>query len=168
MNPSRSSETVPRRIRPKFPKEWQVPNKPKFWITWAHATGKVRREEVYWVSTASRKGRPHAVPVWGIWYRSRFFFETAPDSVKARNIGANPRVVVHLQDGYDTVIVEGKVQRELDQQVLSRLRAMYASKYDYTPDWSDPQTQVVYRVDPAMAHAWKSPRMHRSMVKFVF
>jgi general stress protein 26 len=138
------------------------------WITWRHANDKLTKEEVYWVSTTRKDGRPHAAPVSGIWLRNEFFFETDPSSVKARNLRRNPNVVVHVQDGYDTVIVDGSASVESRPKVLDKLRKEYEVKYDYSPNWSGPRAQTVYRVEPKIARAWKNPRMHRTMVNFVF
>ncbi|HKT22156.1 MAG TPA: pyridoxamine 5'-phosphate oxidase family protein [Nitrososphaerales archaeon] len=159
---------MPRRIRPKFPKEWNVPNNPKLWVTWASAEGKLAKEDVYWVSTSSRDGKPHAAPVWGIWKGLRLYFETDPMSVKGKNLLANPRVVVHIQDGMDTVIVEGTARRLTKAGEMSQLRREYVKKYDYEPDWSDDAKQVVFEVSPKIAHAWHAPKMHRSLVNFIF
>jgi len=159
---------VPRRVRPKFPERWHVPQDRRLWITWAHADRKLREEKVYWVSTSSSAGAPHAAPVWGIWKGERFYFETAPNSVKGRNLRENPRIAVHLQDGLDTVIIEGTAARERDSRTLRSLRTHYTRKYDYTPDWSDEGSQVVYEVVPRIAHAWKAPGMHRTLVNFLF
>ena len=128
---------MPRRVRPKFPEEGHVPNDPKMWITWAHANNKLTREKVYWISTVGRRGQPHAAPVWGIWKTKRFYFETARNSVKSRNLSNNPNLVVHVQDGNDTVILEGSARREKRVESLNRLRKDYVRKYEYTPDWSN-------------------------------
>jgi general stress protein 26 len=159
---------VPRRVRPRLPAEWHVPNEPGQWITWSHANDKLSKEKVYWISTASKEGGPHAAPVWGIWKNGLFFFETDPNSPKGRNLIKNPRIVFHVQDGMDTVIVEGIAEREENMRALRVLKTDYVRKYDYKPDWSDTQHQIVFRVRPRIAHAWKAPRMHRSLVNFVF
>jgi general stress protein 26 len=159
---------VPRRVRPQFPKEWHVPEDPRLWITWAQANEKLRDEKVYWVSTASKGGKPHAAPVWGIWKSETFHFETDPNSVKGRNLRRNPGVVVHVQDGLDTVIVEGRATRERGSRELELLRSDFKRKYDYGPDWSDESKQVVFTVTPRVAHAWRAPRMHRTLVNFLF
>jgi len=144
---------MPRRVRPKFPEKWHVPNDPKMWITWAHANNKLTREKVYWISTVGRRGRPHAAPVWGIWKTKRFYFETAPNSVKSRNLSNNPNLVVHVQDGNDTVILEGSAQREKRVESLNRLRKDYVRKYEYTPDWSNEVEQIIFKVEPKIVHA---------------
>jgi general stress protein 26 len=159
---------MPRRVRPRLPPEWHVPEDPRLWITWVHANRNLTKEGVYWVSTSSLEGKPHAAPVWGIWKRNSFFFETAPDSVKGRNLLSNPLIVVHVQDGLDTVIVEGTAARHADRNDLASLARDYVRKYDYSPDWSDESKQVVFKVTPKIAHAWKAPRMHRTLVNFLF
>lgn len=166
MTPGRGGP--PRRVRPEFPTEWHVPNDPRMWITWDHAREKLEQEEIYWVSTTRPDGRPHAVPVWGVWTDYAFHFGTDPQSVKGVNLSRNPNVVMHLQDGSDTVIVEGIASVERSASKLKKLQASYTQKYEYTPDWSKGSGQVVYRVAPKVAHAWKNPRMHRTLVKFVF
>jgi nitroimidazol reductase NimA-like FMN-containing flavoprotein (pyridoxamine 5'-phosphate oxidase superfamily) len=158
----------PRRVRPRFPKGWHVPNNPKLWVTWEQADDKLSKEEVYWVVTSSKEGKPHSAPVWGIWKDSRFYFETGPKSVKAKNLSANPLLAFHVQDGLDTVILEGKAARLRKKGELDKLKEDYQGKYDYTPDWSDENRQVVFEATPSVAHAWRAPRMHRSLVNFVF
>lgn len=159
---------MPRRLRPKFPAEWQVPEDPKHWVTWTQASKKLKDEGVYWVSTSSLTGRPHAAPVWGVWKNNRFYFETDPSSVKGKNLRENPRAVVHVQDGADTVIIEGKSAVEKRPKALSLLKSDYVSKYQYEPDWSDESGQVVIQVEPKIIHAWRTPKMHRSIVNFLF
>ena len=159
---------VPRRVRPKFPLEWHVPNNPKLWITWSHAQNKLSKEKVYWISTASSDGVPHAAPIWGVWKQNRFYFETDPESPKGKNLLNNGTLVFHVQDGMDTVIVRASTRREKNSRVLNELKKDYVRKYSYKPDWSNERDQIVFRADPKVAHAWKAPRMHRSIVKFLF
>jgi len=51
---------------------------------------------------------------------------------------------------------------------LNKLRKDYFRKYQYTPDWSNEREQIVFMVEPKIIHAWKAPRNHRSLVKFIF
>ncbi len=159
---------IPRRVRPKFPERWHVPNNPELWITWKHVQTKLSKERVYWISTASSAGQPHAAPVWGIWKENRFYFETDPKSPKGKNLLSNARLVFHVQDGMDTVIVLATARREKSARVLNELKKDYGKKYRYTPNWSKEHDQIVFKADPKVVHAWKAPRMHRSIVKFVF
>jgi len=66
------------------------------------------------------------------------------------------------------VILEGSARREKGTKTLNLLRKDYVRKYQYTPDWSNEEDQIVFMVEPRIVHAWKAPRMHRSLVKFIF
>jgi len=86
---------------------------------------------------ANRRGRPYAAAIWGIWKTNRFYFETDPKSANGRNLSNNPSLVVHVQDGNDTVILEGSGRIEKTSERLNQLRKDYVRKYQYTPDWSN-------------------------------
>jgi hypothetical protein len=66
------------------------------------------------------------------------------------------------------VILEGTTRREKRTETLNQLRKDYLRKYQYTLDWSNEQEQIVFMIEPKIIHAWKAPRMHRSLVKFIF
>ena len=57
---------------------------------------RLARSRNLWVVTASAAGRPHALPVWGVWDDDEpgFAWSCAPRSRKAANIAANPQVCV--------------------------------------------------------------------------
>ena len=63
-------------------------------LPWEWAAERLAVNRNYWVVTASGAGRPHALPVWGVWDDDvhRFCFSCGPSSRKARNIAANPAV----------------------------------------------------------------------------
>ena len=63
--------------------------------------------------------------------------ETDPKSANGRNLSNNPTLVVHVQDGNETVILEGSGRREKTSERLNQLRKDYVRKYQYTPDWSN-------------------------------
>ena len=71
------------------------------------------RSRSYWICTARPDGRPHSIPVWGMWVDGALYFGTARDARKAKNIAHNPAVSVHLESGDDVVILEGKAS-EID------------------------------------------------------
>ncbi len=78
-------------------------------LDWNWASTRLERSLNYWVATASAEGRPHAMPVWGVWLpeTERFVFSCAPRARKARNLRANPRIVVTADDSVEVVVVEG-------------------------------------------------------------
>jgi len=140
-------------------------------VAWEHVTTRLREAHNYWVSSASAHGRPHAMPVWGLWTDGRFIFSTDPASRKARNFQANPRVVIHLESADDVVVLEGSVEVVKDAEWLTTMNKAYAAKYG-VPLGDGPVFQVVpLRVFsweesgfPSTATKWESPGKSEAVV----
>ncbi|MEA3056750.1 MAG: hypothetical protein QOD30_2182 [Actinomycetota bacterium] len=64
-----------------------------------------------WLVTTFPDGRPHAMPVWGVWHDGAVYFSTGRESRKARNLARDPRCVVTTEDGRKAVAVEGTAAR---------------------------------------------------------
>ena len=61
-------------------------------LPWADVTRVARRgSRNYWVCTTRADGRPHAMPVWGLWIDDAVWFSTDPTSIKGRNLRGPPR-----------------------------------------------------------------------------
>jgi general stress protein 26 len=78
-------------------------------LPWEWAAERLIPNKNYWVVTVSAQGAPHALPVWGVWDDDdlRFMFSCAPTARKARNIAANPHVVVTVDSTVEAISVEG-------------------------------------------------------------
>lgn len=77
-------------------------------LPWDWAAERLTASRNYWLTTVDGSGRPHSMPVWGVWApNDRFWFASAPDSLKMRNIASNPNVVVAADDTVEVVSVEG-------------------------------------------------------------
>jgi hypothetical protein len=81
-------------------------------------------------------------------------------TVKARNLAAGPRVVVHLESGEDVVIVRGTAE-DLGTpagvpEVVAALSAKYTGEGDrqYLPAVG-PDFDVVYAIRPQSAMMWR-------------
>jgi hypothetical protein len=92
-------------------------------LPWSWAIERLETSRDYWVATVWPDGRPHVVPVWGIWRDQELVFSCSRASRKARNLAADPRCVVTTSDPLEPVMVEG-IAAELDDQ---REIAWYAS-----------------------------------------
>ncbi len=123
-------------------------------LDWQSAVEKIAAAENYWVATVRPDGRPHAMPVWGIWLDDVFYFSTSPQSRKARNIAANPNVVVTLESGVEAVVVEGTATVVADDEALSAFRDAYNPKYEWDFTLEQLQKDGVFAVRPAVAFAW--------------
>ena len=105
-------------------------------------------------------GAPHAAPVWGVVIGGTLYLYSERRTVKARNLAADPRVVVHLESGEDVVIVRGTAEDVGTPgqvpEVVAALSAKYTGEEDrqYLPD-ADPAFDVVYAIRPRSAMMWR-------------
>jgi hypothetical protein len=132
-------------------------------VEWAWVEEQCTGSRNYWVCTTRPDGRPHAMPVWGLWLDGRIVFSTDPSSLKARNFLARPEVVVHLESGDEVVIVEGRVE-EMEARLLPAFLDAYEAKYAYRPNAE--QTEGVYQVRPERVLAWRETDFPTSATRF--
>jgi hypothetical protein len=141
----------PKASRPYVP-GYGIPTSIKGTLPWSHVIERMEKSRNYWVGTVGPDGRPHVVPVWGVWDAARgtLYFGGGPDTRWSRNLTANPQVTVHLESGDDVVILEGVVERITDPNhpLVTPIDDAYEAKYQMrhgTPFW-------VLR--PRVAFAW--------------
>ena len=77
--------------------------------------------QLYWIVTVRADGRPHAVPLVGVWHAGAFAFCTGAEEQKHRNLEGDPRVAVatgstgaRAWDSGREVVVEGTAVRVRD------------------------------------------------------
>lgn len=146
--------TEPAAGEPIMPESYGVRRTPRQDASaWQAVTAKLSTARNYWVATTRPDGRPHTVPVWGIWLEDTFWFATDRASRKGRNLAANPLIAVHLESGDDVVIIEGIVEEVDDPSLLSEFADTYEAKYKFRPDPANP-AQVTYRLRLRLAHSW--------------
>ncbi len=61
----------------------------------------LEREPVIWVSTVGADGSPHLVPTWFVWDGEHITILSKPGARKARDIAAEPRVMLAMGDADD-------------------------------------------------------------------
>jgi hypothetical protein len=91
------------------------------------------------VVTVSTEGRPHALPVWGVWDdgEGRFAFSCSPRARKARNLAGNPHAVVMTEDTVECLSLEGRADSVSDEQRQAQWIERYLAKYQpMAPDLS--------------------------------
>jgi nitroimidazol reductase NimA-like FMN-containing flavoprotein (pyridoxamine 5'-phosphate oxidase superfamily) len=142
----------PQRRRPPF-RGYGVPESEEGMLPWGWAVERLEQARNYWVATTRPDGRPHAMPVWGVWLGDAFFFGSGRSSAKSRNLEANPEIVVHLESGEETVILEGRAEPVVDGELERRVDEVYGPKYDFTPD-SSGKADPWFVVRPKRVYAW--------------
>lgn len=157
--------------RPHAP-GYEVPESPDGLLPFSWARERLANAITWWVATVRPDGRPHAMPVWGAWADDRAYILGQRTARWARNLLANPNVVIHIQAGEDVVIVEGRATllESPDETVLARCRAgfaKYAASHDNQVDvaswigkgfWEiEPQTAFGFSDYVTDATRWRFP-----------
>jgi len=152
--------------RPEMPDSYQLCGEGAGeFLPWSWLSERLARSRNYWVATTRPDGRPHVMPVWGIWMDNVFYFSSDRDTRKARNLAANPAVVVNVESGDEAVILEGTGQEVKDQQLLKRFDEVYYAKYRIRPS-SIPGDVGVYALQPRLAFAWREKDFNRSATRW--
>lgn len=124
-------------------------------MPWSWAEERLLANRNYWVTTVDADGRPHSMPVWGLWHAEseRFWFSCAPDAFKARNLAGNPHVVVANQDTVEVVSIEGTASpHEAEQSIADAIGIKYESAEQTAADLSGfMMSQPMFQVTPVKA-----------------
>src|SRR6185437_13395833 len=90
----KSKLKVPSPTKVQMPADYVPKDAKSKFLPWKWATERLERSHNYWICSTRPDGRPHAVPVWGVWVENAFYFSTDPKSRKAKNLKANPAISV--------------------------------------------------------------------------
>jgi hypothetical protein len=86
------------------------------------------------------------------------YFYTESTTAKARNLAADPRLVVHLESGDNVLIVRGTAEVTTDPAILGPVLAAFVPKYAEPDDLQylpvGPPGEVVFALRPESALAW--------------
>ena len=133
-------------------------------IEWSWVAERMTDARSYWVATTRSDGRPHVMPVWGIWIDNAFIFVTDTNSFKARNIRRDPSAAVHLESGDEVVILEGSFD---EVPPTPEMVSEYERKYDISPvGVSD--SEGVYRLRPDKVLAWTESDFPKNATRWRF
>jgi hypothetical protein len=136
-------------------------------LSWDWVEERMAGARNYWIGTTRPDGRPHVMPVWGIWLGGTFYFSTGRRSRKARNLDANASLVVHLESGDEAVILEGVAERVTELPLLTQYADAYDKKYKFRPDPTDAEG-LVYALRPQVAFAWRERDFPGSATRWRF
>lgn len=119
-------------------------------LPWAEAERRLTASHDYWVATVRPDGRPHVMPVWGVWAAGRLWFSSGRRSRKARDVEADPRCTITTDDARSPVVVDGVAARVTRPEEIAVFVAAMNVKYDagMTTDFQDPEVNGTYVVTP--------------------
>jgi hypothetical protein len=122
-------------------------------LEWAWAEERLIASHDYWVATVTPDCRPHVMPVWGLWNDAAVWFSSSSRSRKTRNLAINPRAAVTTDNPLQPVVVEGDVERVVDQDAIALFVSLVNKKYgtEYSVEFFG--DNACFRVSPAWAFA---------------
>jgi nitroimidazol reductase NimA-like FMN-containing flavoprotein (pyridoxamine 5'-phosphate oxidase superfamily) len=143
----RSPKRQPRADRPFAPGYGIVGIKDgKGLLPWTWVARRMNQCRTFWLATIhSVHGRPHVMPLWGVWLDDAFFFSTGRTSLKGQNLIANHACTVTNDDGAEAVIVEGIAAEVVNEALLERVAMAYKKKYKMDPR---SMKEPIFRVAP--------------------
>ncbi len=157
-----------RRGRPGMKDYGIAPENADTMLEWSWVADQMEQSRNYWIASVRADGRPHAAPVWGVWMDGAFYFGTGRKSVKARNFAHQPKVVIHLESGDDTVIFDGEVEEVTATDVLKRIADVYGKKYPFQPDPINEPESAYYVLVPSSVLAWKESDFPNTATRWTF
>ena len=98
-------------------------------LPWSWAEERLSASHDYWLTSLWPDGRPHSMPVWGVWDGEALWFSSGRRSRKARNLAADPRCTVTTDNPKDPVVVEGSAELVSDRSAIERIAAVMSAKY---------------------------------------
>ncbi len=164
----------PRAERPWMP-DYGV-NTPS-WVPlpWSWAAERLVANRNFWVVTVSADGRPHALPVWGVWEEDegRFAFSCAPRARKARNLAANPRAVIMTDDTVECLSIEGLASPVRGEDRQAQWIKRYLAKYqpisaDISADFLRQHLMVEFVPERAFAIIERDEEFSTRATRWVF
>jgi PPOX class probable F420-dependent enzyme len=157
---------APRPERFSAPASYGIGGAPGELLEWREVEAWLASARNYWVGTVRADGRPHAMPVWGLWLGGAVWFSTDPQSLKGRNIDRDPRIVIHLESGDEVAILEGVAESSAGDASDAFVDA-YDDKYGVRIEPGD-EGIGIYRLRPRVALAWRESDYPRSATRWAF
>ena len=92
------------------------------------------KPRTYWLATVRPDGRPHLMPIIGMWFDGALYFISGDTTRKGRNLAGDSRCVIAT--GSTTlpsldIIVEGDARPVTDEATLARVTDVYRTKMEW-------------------------------------
>ena len=128
----------------------------------AAAAELIRWARVSRVATVSAEGVPHLVPVCHVLAGRKLYFGSGSDATKVRNVKANPRITVTVDEysdhwaGLKGVMLQGHARLIERGPEFTRIRDLLYEKYPQYPKEAALATSdsVIIEVTPSRVFTW--------------
>jgi hypothetical protein len=100
-------------------------------VSWEEARQRFEDSQFYWLATTSPDGRPHLMPVLGVWVESALHFCTSGRTRKGRNLARDPHCSLSIDSDDLHLILEGVASPVGDDDHLHQIAVAYEEKYGW-------------------------------------
>jgi len=137
-------------------------------LPWSWAADRLTSSHDYWLATVWPDGRPHVMPVWGVWHDNQLWFSSSGASRKTRNLAGEPRCAATTDDALAPVVVEGRAERDEEPGSLAAFTRLVNEKYgtDYRVDFF--AGNACLRLRPSWVFALSTEDFTGSPTRWVF
>jgi hypothetical protein len=141
---------------------------PKKKLGWATVRRDLEQATAYWLATVRADGRPHVVPLDGLWVDDVWYYGGSERAVHRRTALARPDATMHLADPMRAVIVEGTVRLSSPEPDLAERLAEHANtKYAHYGLRNDASAYAeVLALSPRRVLAWTA--FPKDATRFLF
>jgi PPOX class probable F420-dependent enzyme len=139
-------------------------------LPWSWAAERLSRSRNYWVVSVWPDGRPHTMPVWGMWDDAVLWFSSSAQSRKTRNLAADTRCCVTTEDATDPVVIEGSARIVTEPALLQRVIDLMNDKYgtEFGVDFLNPDKNAAIQVRPHRVFGLRSGDFTGSPTRWTF
>jgi PPOX class probable F420-dependent enzyme len=139
-------------------------------MPWTEAERRLTVAHDYWCATVRPDGRPHVMPVWGVWLDGQVWFSSGMRSRKARNLVAEPRCTLTTDDARNPVVVSGDARQVTDPAGIEAFVAAVNAKYGggVSVEFLDPAVNGTFAVAPVTVFAISGDDFSGSPTRWTF
>jgi len=148
-----------------MPKGYGIHGGTKGLVAWSKVMAQLEKSKNYWIGSTRPDGRPHVMPVWGVWLDGAVCFGTDRTSRKARNLQAKPAATVNLESGDEAVIIEGMAREIVDAKEIAAIDAAYVKKYKMKLT-DAPGIPYIVAIEPRIVFAWHERNFPESATRW--
>lgn len=159
----------PRTSRPYMPGYGVLgPDEGAGLLPWSWAVERLTASHDYWLATVRPDGRPHVMPVWGVWDGDGLLFSTSPTSRKAHNLDADSRCTITTDNALEPVVLEGTAEGVAGRAANEHFATLVNAKYDTSYGVEFFLENSSYRVRPSWVFALTESDFGGSPTRWTF
>ncbi len=124
-------------------------------LPWSWVIDRLTGSHDYWLATARPEGRPHLMPVWGVWLDGAAWFSCSNGSRKTRNLVSDGHCSLATDNANQPVVIEGLAEVVTEQADLRHMLEAENAKYGttYGIEMLDPAENTCFKVHPTWVFA---------------